>query len=159
MERWRDIADWPYQVSNEGRVRNARTLQPLKLQRDKRTGYTMVSLKDRGRVKRASVHRLVCIAFNGPPPPKAHAAHDDGDQSNNRADNLFWRTPSANNLDKARHGTARRGERNFKARLTEDQVRAIRDDHRTEVAIGRAYGISPAQVGQIRRRACWAWLD
>lgn len=77
-----------YEVSTEGRVRNATTGAVLRLQPSTR-GYLQVNL---GRANRNRlVHRLVCEAFHGEPPtPTAHADHLDFDRTHNRPTNLRW---------------------------------------------------------------------
>lgn len=43
------------------------------------------------------VHRLVCLAFNGVPPPGLNRVlHGDEDWRNNRCDNLRWGTQKEN---------------------------------------------------------------
>ena len=46
--------------------------------------------------KTYKVHRLVCEAFNGPPPPGAVCMHLDEDSSNNCPENLKWGTQKEN---------------------------------------------------------------
>lgn len=94
-------------------------------------GYQRIGVYDKtlGKRKHHQISRLVCEAFNGPPPtPRHHAAHLNGDNSDNRASNLAWKTPSENDADKDVHGTRpdQRGERNHFAKLTAAQVREIR---------------------------------
>lgn len=49
------------------------------------------------RGKNYKISRLVCIAFNGPPPfDGAYVLHDDECETNNRADNLVWGTQKQN---------------------------------------------------------------
>lgn len=88
-EEWRPVA-WPegYEVSSLGRVRNSRTGHVLSLLRHD-GGYLNVKL---GRARREYVHRLVCEAFHGPPPPDEahHADHIDFDPANNTPANLRW---------------------------------------------------------------------
>ncbi|MGP3775200.1 HNH endonuclease [Streptomyces sp. SDT5-1] len=44
-----------------------------------------------GTTRYKDVDKLVCEAFNGPPPrPRARVIHLDGDLTNNRASNLVW---------------------------------------------------------------------
>ncbi|MFI5102882.1 MAG: HNH endonuclease [Terriglobales bacterium] len=52
------------------------------------------------------MNRLICEAFNGPPLSSKHeAAHLNGINDDDRADNLAWKTPVENCADKAVHGT------------------------------------------------------
>ena len=47
-------------------------------------------------IRQSCVHRLVCLAFHGPPPSDQHTTvhHIDGDPRNNLPSNLCWATPS-----------------------------------------------------------------
>lgn len=47
----------------------------------------------------------VCTAFRGSPGPGEQVRHLDGNNQNNRLDNLLWGTASENNYDRVRHGT------------------------------------------------------
>jgi hypothetical protein len=53
-----------------------------------------------------SVHRLVCLAFHGPPVNQEarFVNHMNGNKSDNRAENLEWVTPSENSLHAYRTG-------------------------------------------------------
>jgi len=52
-----------------------------------------------------------------------------------------------------------RGEKNAQARLTADQVRAIRADPRPEPAIAETYGVSRGAISHIKLRQTWARLE
>lgn len=95
MEQWLDIAEFPrYQISDEGRVRNSDTGRILKQQRHPRTGLWMVPLQRKTKQHCRNIHRLVAETFLYPPPQGCVPVHLDGDRSNNRADNLDWKTLS-----------------------------------------------------------------
>lgn len=49
-----------------------------------------------------------------------------------------------------------RGLANYNSRLTEDDVRAIRNDPRKQQEISAHYGISPSNVSMIKSRKAWA---
>jgi hypothetical protein len=53
------------------------------------------------------------------------------------------------------HPETQRGEQNGHSILTEDQVRAIRADTRSQAAIGADYGIAQAHVSRIKLRQNW----
>lgn len=121
-----------------------------------RNGYAI--LKD------GFVHRLVCEAANGPPPtPEHHAAHSCGNGSEGcvTKGHVFWKTRSENEADKLVHGTSNRGRRHGMAKLTEDDVRAIRALHGElpQTAIARRFKTSPGNVSKIHCKTIWTWLD
>jgi len=121
LENWRAIPGQPgYEASDQGRVRSidrmiadGRFLRGRVLKLWTAGAYHYVGL---GRSAKRGVHRLVALAFIGPPPsPKHEAAHWDGNPLNNRASNIRWATRSENEQDKRRHGTYARPINYFKA--------------------------------------------
>jgi hypothetical protein len=126
-------------------------------QRPNRDGYLCVTLHDKPRRQTFLVSRLVCEAFHGPPPDRrSHAAHGDGDRTNNSAANLRWASKAENEADKAIHGTRLSGERHPNSKLTTSAIHAIRSDSRTLAVIGAEHGISESHVSQIKRKVIWA---
>lgn len=67
-----------------------------------------------------------------------------GTQAENIAD--MYRRGRANNLRGLKHG---------RARIKESDVQAIRQSHRTQMALAGTYGISQTQVGRIIRGESW----
>jgi hypothetical protein len=60
--------------------------------------YQAVSLVTaEGLIRKANVHALVALAFNGPRPDGMHVDHIDGNKANNRPENLQWVSPAENN--------------------------------------------------------------
>jgi len=86
---------------------------------------------------------------------KSHGYADDltidriDSTGNYEPDNCQWITGSENSR------RAHIGENNHLAHLTEADIRAIRKDGRTQVAIAADYGVSQAQVSNIKRREQW----
>lgn len=103
---WREIPGYPGNfASDDGRIRSHRG-NVLKPYRGGTVGYFTVSvLAEGGRRRHASVHRLVLLAFTGPPPGRLDTCHINGDHDDNRPSNLRWGTRSENILDLVRHGT------------------------------------------------------
>jgi hypothetical protein len=88
----------------------------IKLRPTREGGYLDVELRRDRRSVHVLVHRLILIAFRGPPPTPYHeCAHWDGSPSNNRLDNLRWATKSENQTDRWRHGTRLLGPRRHRA--------------------------------------------
>jgi hypothetical protein len=68
-------------------------------------GYLTVKVKDGDRMKKAFIHKMVCVAFHGPKPTPAHEVrHLDGNRTNNHANNLQWGTKKENAQDRKIHG-------------------------------------------------------
>lgn len=102
--------------------------------------------------------RAMCIAAHGPPPfEKAEAAHScgKGHEACVNPNHLRWATSLENKLDKIIHGTSNRGERHPLAKLTVEQVRAIRADARPNAVIAADYPVSRRTIADIKRRAAW----
>ena len=153
MEEWRTVKGVPcYQVSSHGRVIGPRGkyLRPNPVNK---SGHLRVNLSN---VRTALVHRLVLEAFVGPCPDGMQCWHNDGDPTNNRLENLRWETPS--NISKGRflHGASLKGEANPRAKLTEDDVREIRQSKSRHADIAAQYGISKGAVSMIKNRKIWA---
>jgi hypothetical protein len=130
MEVWRDIPGIEYQASDLGRVRRSpfARRQPGRVLTPKLGhGYLSVAVQGGGRTTWHNLHRLVCMAFHGPPPtPKHHACHRDGSRDQNRPDNLLWGTPAENNAHKRLHGTHQVGGRHPRAVVTDERVGDLR---------------------------------
>lgn len=166
MEVWRDVVGYEgvYEVSNFGRVKRVKSAKGAKAGRILRPGSIAngtknVSLTKDSRPRTFTVHRLVATAFLGPvPSPRHQVAHNDGNPANNRLANLRWATPAENSYDQVIHGTQKGRHYGRTSALTDEQVYAIRADHRPESAIGPEYGLSPRTIGQIRRRQTYKHL-
>lgn len=97
QEIWKPVEGYSlYEVSNLGRVRNARTGKVLTPAICKTTGYAKVNLWNYGYDKTHSVHRLVAEAFIPNPENKRLVNHIDCNKTNNRVSNLEWATDSEN---------------------------------------------------------------
>jgi hypothetical protein len=108
-----------------------------------------------GRVLRS---RIVAEQMLGRPlSVDEHVHHINRDPSDDRPENLLV-------LGRAEHvalhhredkrNTAR-GERSGAAKLTEEQVRAIRASSESERILGLRFGVSPSLAGVVRRRKRW----
>lgn len=120
-EIWKDIPGYEgyYQVSNMGRVKSLERIVHYKpgsksdnyhnchivrerilLQHVGNHGYYVVTLAKGSKVKLASVHRLIAIAFITNPDPNTmkDINHKDGCRTNNDINNLEWCTRQYNVL-------------------------------------------------------------
>ena len=163
IEEWRVVGGWPnYEVSNMGRVRswNRQNRGRVLAGGKDLDGYRYFILCDgSGGRQAARACRLVCSAFHGAPHDGQQTRHLNGDNTDDRAANLAWGTPADNAADRIRHGTCLRGEDHGRARLTENDVRAIRLDCPNVAAAARHYGVSESCIRDARSGKNWAWLD
>lgn len=146
-----------YEVSDQGDVRNAVTKTVLR-PTSGRDGYLTVGLYVAGgwrQHKRRLIHNLVCEAFHGPRPPKMHAAHIDGQNTNNTPGNLAWVTPRENCAHKILHGTAIRGERSKNAILTDALVRQIWNSPLLPGALAKQLGLNAHTIEGVRSGKSW----
>lgn len=158
---WLQCPSWPaYEVSNDGQVRHAATGR-VKVQRIDRTGYPAVTLTVNRKPRPVRVHRMVMDAFVGPPPDGMHVNHMDGDKTNSHATNLEYVTPRDNTLHAEVLGLTdhARGGRHYKAKMTEDDVRAIKRriaGGESTKAIADTYGVTLACISHIKAGRTWA---
>lgn len=118
------------------------------------TGYYAVSLHDKGQ-STFYVHRLVLAAFVGPAPDKADACHYNGVRTDNRLTNLRWDTRAGNMRDSIRHGTLVCGERCYNAKLTAQDVRAIRASSDPVPILAATYNVALATIHDIIALRTW----
>jgi hypothetical protein len=96
-------------------------------------------------------HSIVCETFHGPRPPGAHAAHKNNNPSDNRPENLSWKTPTGNAADKIGHGTNGR-------KLTLEDVEAIRAalaEGESRNSLAAQYGVTPGMISHIKTGHSW----
>ncbi|MFS8368420.1 HNH endonuclease [Acetobacter oryzifermentans] len=157
-ESWRFIVEFPnYEVSSHGKVR--RVGQAHSLIPSWTHGYAHVSLCHGEGIKTRRIHRLVADAFLGSPPfAGAILAHNDGDKTNNRADNLRWASLAENQEDRRRHGTKTCGSSVRGAKLHEDDIPKIRTRLKRGEAcvdIADSYDVSVSTISLIQRNKTW----
>lgn len=101
MEKWKQIKNLHYSISNLGNVRNDNTGKQLKPQKNI-YGYMVILLYDNGSPLYCQIHRLVLEAFKPVENMQnLQVNHIDNNRSNNNLNNLEWVTPSENCLKKA----------------------------------------------------------
>lgn len=141
-EQWRPVAGFPYEVSDLGRVRNARNGRVLRPGRCKSGHYT-VALGGRSQY----VHRLVAAAFLGVCPAGLEVRHRDDDGANNAIENLVYGTRSQNNRDKKWN----KGQSNF--RLAPKQVAEIKRRQQTGargIDLAADFGVAATTISAIK---------
>lgn len=156
-EIWRKVPDWPYEVSDLGRVRRLGKIKLLKLYKHKRGGYPAVCLCSHGSSRYVFVHILVLETFVCARPAGMEARHfPDNNPGNNRLTNLSWCTSKQNAADRKTHGTQVRGERCHASRFTKEQIFEIRCSNETVEELATRFRVHVVSVRRILRRETWA---
>lgn len=174
-ETWKPVRGFEslYAVSDAGRVKTLRprggagggsqprsrdgVLRPGKNE----DGYLHVILySSDGRRFVRKVHVLVLEAFDRPRRPGDVAAHLNAVRDDNRPLNLRWLTHALNMAQREADGNTSRGESHGRAKITADDVRAIRAARgiKSQAALAKDYQLSPASIGFIQTRRNWAHI-
>lgn len=116
-EIWKDIPGYEgeYQASTLGRIRSldryisnypsGQRFQKSVVLKQRPSEKTRNRLTvDLPGMKKTLVHKLIMMTFVGPRPKGLEVCHKDGDESNNRLDNLRYDTKSNNQIDIYRYG-------------------------------------------------------
>lgn len=161
-EEWRPVVGYEgaYSVSNIGNVRNDRRGRPVRPAVVKL--YLKLSLSRNDVRKQYFVHSLVAAAFIGPRPIGHVTNHKDGNKFNNTPENLEYCTVGENN----RHsidvlGNSLRGSCNPNAKLAARHVVSIRKrlaSGASLASLARAFGVTDAQIRNIRDRISWSHI-
>ncbi len=163
MENWIPVSeiDGFYEVSDHGRVRRAKPGRGAKVGKilanvPDKDGYQVVTLHISGRIINRKVHRLVATEFIANPRSLPEVNHKDGHKEHNQVHNLEWCLHPDNQKHAGETGLMARGSRNGIAKLTDKDAADIRSQgNRTNVSLAREYGVSPATISLIMRRAIW----
>lgn len=123
-------------------------------------GYAILNKDGRCQI----VSRLACEDVNGKPPrPDDQAAHScgNGHEGCVNPTHLRWATYEENREDMVSHGRSLRGAKNHFAKLTEPDVRKIREmlgvvPQRT---IAVQFGITQSAIQSIASGKSWAWME
>ncbi|MCQ2059756.1 MAG: NUMOD4 domain-containing protein [Bacteroidaceae bacterium] len=161
-ERWLPIPDYNgvYEVSDRGNVRSVISGIGYRiriLKQEKRNGYLSVNLYLNGKAKHHYIHRLVAMAFIPNPENKREVNHIDCNKHNNDVSNLEWCDRKYNLTHSYENGLKRFGENHGGHKLTEEQVREIRELRGIETTkeIAKRFGIAQCTVSAIHLRRIW----
>lgn len=151
-EIWVSIPDYPnYKVSTLGRIRGPSGILNFKPQKH---GYIHVNLYHNSIPRQFRLSRLLLKTFLPQNDTTLYACHQNGNRTDNRLSNLYWGTPAQNTADMARHGTKQQGEKHYKSKLSDEQVRDIASRPRTYgsgTALAKEFGVTPTQICHIRK--------
>lgn len=123
------------------------------------TGSTTPYGRFRLNGKLEKAHRLAYKIRNGQIPPDMYVCHHCDVPECVNPDHLFLGTHADNMLDMYAKGRRKQfGENAGNSKLTEEQVRLIRSDDRTGVAIALQYGVTQSTISLIRKRKAWSHI-
>lgn len=123
--------------------------------------YLTLHIKEKGKEYRAKAHRIVWMFFNGDAPKDTVTNHKNGVGIDNRPDNLEMVTTDENVRHAYATGLAhgRKGTAHHNAKLTEDQVRELRQLYATgnysHSQLATRFKINNTQSQRIVRRERW----
>lgn len=120
-------------------------------------GYLTVTLCKNNQTRRYYIHRLVAETFIPNPLNLPIINHKNGNKQNCHAYNLEWSTYSDNNQHAYDTGLKPRGEGQYKAVLTEQQVREIKrlGKYTTYQAIADKYNVTKATIRDVLIGKTW----
>lgn len=162
-EIWKSLPGFEaYEVSDLGNVRRVapgkgtRPMRKINPTVD-RGGRLVFNARSKNQTRQFKVHKAVMLAFVGECPNGFEVAHLDGSQENNKLLNLKYATPKENNGHKVDHGTQKRGEEIYNAKLTEKQVLEIRSRYpgTSYAKLGKEYGVFFTTIVGIIKRKTW----
>ena len=159
MKQFRDT---PYYVTEDGNVYRLRKLGFKKLKSfDCGHEYLRINIFINKIPQQFSVHRLVAECYIPNPDNLPEVNHNDGIKTNNHISNLYWCTSSQNKQHAYDTGLRKIGEEHHKSKLTEEQVKWIRQHyiprHREfgTRALGRKFKVHPSLIGYVIKNKCW----
>lgn len=125
----------------------------------KATGRVYFNMTFAGLTKSVLVNRVVALFFLPNPENKPEVNHIDGDRTNNALDNLEWSTRAENEQHASGHGLkAVRGSSNANAKLTADDVIAIRANPEDIKGHCERLGVARRTIKDVIERRTWTHL-
>ena len=161
-EMWMDIQTHPdYAVSSLGRVKSRkRGAERILRGGTSASGYCTVNLYRKDGMETHLVHHLVACHFHSRSYKNGLIiTHLNGNQKDNRAENLSWRSHAENMLDKREHGTMYWGEANSFSKLKEHQVYEIKRSKSTTRELALRFGVDWLTVHRVRTGESWKHLE
>ena len=159
MEIWKTIEEYPdYQISSAGNVMSYKNGRKIlrKLSTTKK-GYVRTSFRHNGESKMIPVHQLVLKHFGPSQPPNTTPDHINRIKTDNRIENLRWATPEQQRENSV--PAKLKGETNGSSKLTEAQVREIKEKSAQGIAsrkIAKEYGVTKTLILYIRSGRLWS---
>lgn len=177
-EIWKPIPNYEglYEVSNLGRVKSLERVVYLPKRKIFRKlkerflrlnpssdWYPIVSLHKKSKVEVKQVHKIVGLLFVKNPDNLPYLNHINGIKTDNRSTNLEWCTHLFNMRHAFTTGLIPNGERNHKAKLTDQKVRAIKrllkiNPKTNQKALSEKLNISRSVINAIAKGRKWKYV-
>ena len=169
-EIWKEIPNCPhFRISNFGNVRSRydgrgrltdewREIVTHSETREGSGTRYYFQVRTTTGVKKKTRYRAVLEAFVGPCPEGCEARHLNGDESDDRLDNLVWGNRVENAEDRRSHGTLYAGDKHWNATLNRDDVMAICEslaDGKTQKELADLFGVRQTMISQIVNGKAW----
>ena len=153
--------DTPYFVSESGGIfRDGKELLTSLTNK----GYKDVSISINGKRKHLSIHRTVALLYVPNPDNLPEVDHYDTNKLNNHYTNLEWVTTEENRDRAIRNGLMKVGTDYEHTKLTEDDIRYIRENYIPKHpefggrALSKKFGVGSAQISRIVNNKRWKHL-
>ena len=172
VEVWKDITGYEgyYQVSNSGNVKSldrvvkhrtsgfltlkGKLLKPRKSTQDRK----YVDLNKNKKAKRFYIHTLVAQTFIGERPKGYDICHINGNNQDNRLENLRYDTKGQNQID-----IYRQGGKHGLGKLSIEQVLEIRQLYATgeytHFELAKKFNVSQNTTQRVVKRQSFFWLN
>jgi hypothetical protein len=121
-------------------------------------GYGYIGLGGRSK-STALAHRVSWALHKGEILDGLLVCHKCDTRSCVNPDHLFLGTYLDNSRDALSKGRLITGAQHYQAKLTEDEVRAIRAQRGSCSKLGRQYGVAPQTISRIKRREIWVHFE
>jgi hypothetical protein len=162
QEIWKDIKGYEglYQISNYGNIKRIKSRGRFLKGSVTNKGYRMVVLTKEKKERRIFVHRIIAQAFIPNPDNYPIVNHKNAQKEDNSISNLEWTTIALNNKHAGSLGLmSRRGEKHYRSKLNNNQVREIRQLYKLgkveQKDLAEIYKVSTSTIGNIITRYRW----
>jgi hypothetical protein len=123
-------------------------------------GYGCFHLKGAdGKYRTFSAHRVAYEMFIGPVPEGSDVLHDCDNPACVNHEHLHLGDDVINQRESVQRGRHKaKGEENNRAKLSEDDVRAIKSCPDTHVVIAKRFGVSASAISHIKAGHNWSYV-
>ena len=133
----------------------------LKNQINKKRGYLIITLSNKGITKTYDIHILMANTFLNRVDNSLQVCHNNGIKTDCRLENLRLDTRSENEKDKILHCVCNRGERSGHNKYSQNLILQIRKELESNIKpkiVSEKYNIPYSYIIHIKNKTKWAWL-